>query len=97
MAPKATFVLSESPFWPKSPLPCFSIGAQRIMVSNGSLNLVLLNALLKTSSFVYSKLMFTIILFFQKLIKGGIRIKAEELEKFSRINDKRGGGQLFGT
>ena len=37
MAPKATFVLSESPFWPKSPLSCFSIGAQRIMVSNGSL------------------------------------------------------------
>ena len=37
MAPKATFVLSESPFWPKSPLSCFSIGTQRIMVSNGSL------------------------------------------------------------
>ena len=37
MAPKVTFVLSESPFWPKSPLSCFSVGAQRIMVSNGSL------------------------------------------------------------
>ena len=35
MAPKVTFVLSESPFWPKFPLSCFSIGAQRIMVSKG--------------------------------------------------------------
>ena len=37
MASKSTFVLSESSFWPKFPLSCFSFGAQRIMVSNGSL------------------------------------------------------------
>ena len=40
MAPKATFVLSENPFWPKFPLSCLSIGAQRIMVSNGSLKTI---------------------------------------------------------
>ena len=37
MAPKSTFVLSESPFWPKLPLSSVSFGAQRFMVSNGSL------------------------------------------------------------
>ena len=37
MAPKSTFVLSESPFWPKLPLSCGSFGAERIMISNGSL------------------------------------------------------------
>ena len=37
MAPKATFVSSESPVWPNFPLSCFSFGAQRIMVSNGPL------------------------------------------------------------
>ena len=36
MAPKSTFELSESPFWPKLPLSCFSFGAQRVMVGNGS-------------------------------------------------------------
>ena len=35
--PKSTFVLSESPFWPKLPVSSASFGAQRIMVSNGSL------------------------------------------------------------
>ena len=35
MAPKSTFVLSVSPFWPKMPLGCFSFGAQTVMVSNG--------------------------------------------------------------
>ena len=34
---KFNFVLSESPFWPKFPLSCFSFGTQIIMVSNGSL------------------------------------------------------------
>ena len=38
MAPKSTFILSESPFWPKLPLSSVSFGAQRVMVSNGSLN-----------------------------------------------------------
>ena len=37
MAPKATFMLSESPCWPNFPLSSFSIGAQRIMASTGSL------------------------------------------------------------
>ena len=37
MAPKSTFVLSESPFWPKLPLSRFSFGTQRAMVSNVSL------------------------------------------------------------
>ena len=40
--------------------------------------------------------MFTIISFFQKLIKGGVGIRAGGLENFSKIN-KRGGGRLFGT
>ena len=40
--------------------------------------------------------MSNIISFFQKLIKGGVGIRAGGLENFSRIN-KRGGGQLFGT
>ena len=35
--PKSTFVLSESPFWPKFPLSCVSFGAQRVTVTNGSL------------------------------------------------------------
>ena len=34
---KVDFVLSESPFWPKIPLSCFSFGAEGAMVSNGSL------------------------------------------------------------
>ena len=56
-----------------------------------------MNALLATLSCVYSEIMFTIISFFQKLIKGGVGIRAEgELENFSKIN-KRGGGRLFGT
>ena len=40
MAPKSTFMLSESPFWLKFPLSCFSFGAQRVMVSDGSLILI---------------------------------------------------------
>ena len=34
---KGDFRVIWKSFWPKSPLSCFSIGAQRIMVSNGSL------------------------------------------------------------
>ena len=37
--------------------------------------------------------MFTIISFFQKLIKGGVGIRAGGLENFSKIN-KRGGGTI---
>ena len=41
--------------------------------------------------------MSNIISFFQKLIKGGVGIRAGGgLENFSKIN-KRGGGRLFGT
>ena len=39
--------------------------------------------------------MFTIISFFQKLIKGGVGIRAGGLENFSKINKR--GGRLFGT
>ena len=38
------------------------------------------------SSCVYSEIMFTIISFFQKLIKGGVGIRAGGLENFSKIN-----------
>ena len=55
----------------------------------------LLSALLETVSFIYSEIMFTLISFFQKLIKGGARISAGGIEIF-KIN-KRGGGRLFGT
>ena len=55
----------------------------------------MLNALLETFSFVYSEKMLTIISFFQKLIKGGVGIRAGRLENFSKIN--RRGGRLFGT
>ena len=48
-----------------------------------------MNALLATVSCVYSEIMFTIISFFQKLIKGGWN-KSGGLENFSKIN-KRGG------
>ena len=41
--------------------------------------------------------MSSIISFFQKIIKGGVGIRAGGgLENFSKIN-KRGGGRLFGT
>ena len=57
--------------------------------------LVLLNALLETVSCVYSEIMSNFISFFQKLIKGGVGIRAGEgLENFSRIN-KRGGGDDY--
>ena len=49
----------------------------------------MLNALLETFSCVYSETMLTIISFFQKLIKGGVGIRAGGLENFSKIN-KRG-------
>ena len=49
-----------------------------------------MNALLETFSCVYSKIMSNIISFFQKLIKGGVGIRAGGLENFSKIN-KRGG------
>ena len=51
-----------------------------------------MNALLATLSCVYSEIVFTIISFFQKLIKGrGVRIRAGGgLENFSK-NNKRGG------
>ena len=52
-------------------------------------SLVLLNAHLGAFLAFIQKL-FTIISFFQKLIKGGVGIKAEGLENFSKIN-KRGG------
>ena len=39
---------------------------------------------------VYSEITFNIISFFQKLIKGGVGIRAGGLENFSKIN-KRGG------
>ena len=52
MTPKATFALSESPFLAKSPLSCFSIGAQRIMVSNGALTN--LTAVWNTEVFCYT-------------------------------------------
>ena len=39
--------------------------------------------------------MLTIISFFQKLIKGGVGIRAGGLENFSKINKR--GGRLFGT
>ena len=50
----------------------------------------MLNALLETFSCVYSETMLTIISFLQKLIKGGVGIRARGLENFSKIN-KRGG------
>ena len=49
-----------------------------------------MNALLETSSSVYSEIMFTIISLSQNLIKGGVRIRARGLENLSKIN-KRGG------
>ena len=49
-----------------------------------------MNALLATLSCVYSEIMFTIISFFQKLIKGGGWNKSGGLENISKIN-KRGG------
>ena len=57
LAPKSTFVLSESHFWPKFPLSCISISAQRIMVSNGSLKVGLywIGNVFTSSSDVYSK------------------------------------------
>ena len=48
-----------------------------------------MNALLETFSCVYSEIMSNIISFFQKLIKGGVGIRAGRLENFSKIN-KRG-------
>ena len=58
--------------------------------------LVRLNALLGTFSCVYSEIMFTIISFFQKLIKwGGGWSKNGGLENFSKLNKQ--GGRLFGT
>ena len=39
--------------------------------------------------------MFTIISFFQELIKGGVGIRAGGLENFSKINKR--GERLFGT
>ena len=59
-----------------------------------------MNALLATLSCVYSEMMFTIISFFQKLIKGGgvgIRAGGGGLENFSQINKRGGGERLFGT
>ena len=53
-----------------------------------------MNALLATLSCVYSEIMFTIISFFQILIKGGVGIRAGGLENFSKIN-KRGGGDDY--
>ena len=50
----------------------------------------MLNALLETFSCVYSETMLIIISFFQKLIKGGVGIRAGGLENFSKIK-KRGG------
>ena len=56
----------------------------------------MLNALLETFSCVYSETMLIIISFFQKLIKGGVGIRAGGgLENFSKINKR--GGRLFGT
>ena len=56
----------------------------------------MLNALLETFSCIYSGTMLTIISFFQKLIKGGVVIRAGGgLENFSKINKRR--GRLFGT
>ena len=50
-----------------------------------------MNALLETFSCIYSEIMSNIISFFQKLIKGGVGIRAGGgLENFSKIN-KRGG------
>ena len=40
--------------------------------------------------------MFTIISFFQKLIKGGVGIRAGGFENFSKLISG-GGGRLFGT
>ena len=48
-----------------------------------------------TLSCVYSEIMFTIISFFQKLIKRGVGIREGGLENFSQINKR--GGRLFGT
>ena len=45
---------------------------------------------------LFRNYVFTIISFFQKLIKGGVGIRAGGLENFSKIN-KRGGGRLFGA
>ena len=41
--------------------------------------------------------MFTIISFFQKIIKRGFGTRARELENFSKIDKLGGGGRLFGT
>ena len=49
-----------------------------------------MNALLETFSCVYSEIMFTIISFFQKLIKGGGLNKSGGLENFSNINKREG-------
>ena len=50
----------------------------------------MLNAILETFSCVYSETIFTIISFFQKLIKGGVGIRAGGLENFSKINKREG-------
>ena len=42
------------------------------LLIRAQMNSVLLNSHLETSSCVYSEIMFTIISFFQKLIKGGL-------------------------
>ena len=55
----------------------------------------MLNALLETFSCVYSETMLTIISPFQKLIKGGVGMRAGGLENFSKINKR--GGRLFST
>ena len=59
--------------------------------------MVLLNALLETSSCVYSEIMFTAISFFQKLIKGGGWNKGGPggWKIFLKLIS-RGGEQLFG-
>ena len=49
-----------------------------------------MNALLETFSWVYSEITSNLISFFQKLMKGRFRIRAEGLENFSRINKQRG-------
>ena len=55
-----------------------------------------MNALLETFSCVYSEIMSNIISFFQKLIKGGIGIRAGGWKIFQKLISG-GGGRLFGT
>ena len=51
-----------------------------------------------TSFYAVSALSFTIVSFFQILIQGReVGIRAEELENFSKINERGGGGRLFGN